>query len=78
MIPIEFPERNDHIDLPASSPVPRLPVHRSANSIVSCWALTPQELMEIQTTGVIYLTMLGTSMPSLAISGHYPFEITEN
>lgn len=78
MIPIEFPERNDHIDLPPNAPVPRVPVYRTATSIVSCWALTPQELMEIQTTGVIYLTMLGTNMPSLAISGHYPFEITEN
>lgn len=78
MKPIEFPERNDHIDLPPGAPVPRVPVHRKAGEIVSCWALTPQEIMEIQNTGVVYLTVSGSPMPNMLISGHYPFEPVQN
>lgn len=78
MQPIEFPERNDEIALPPGSELPRLPVHRTGSSTVSCWALTPQELIEIQNTGVIYLTVSGSAMPSIGLSGHYPFEVTNN
>lgn len=78
MRPIEFPERNDEIGLPPGSDIPRLPVHRTGSSIVSCWALSPQEMIEIQNTGVIYLTVQGMNMPTIGLTGNYPFEVTEN
>jgi len=36
---------------------------------VSCWRLTPEELEEVNRTGVVWLKIAGHSMPPVYVSG---------
>lgn len=41
----------------------------NGGQIISCWRLTPEELAEIRKTGVVWLSILGSAMPPVMISG---------
>ena len=73
MHPVSFPEQND--TLGGGGEVDDLPIFRDGTQIISCWALTPEELGEIIATGRIYLCVLSPSThPPIKITGEYPFE----
>lgn len=41
--------------------------------VVSCWKLTQEELEEITRTGRVWLTVIGETMPPVALDGNRPF-----
>lgn len=41
--------------------------------LVSCWELTPEDIVELQKTGRIYLSITGTGLPPVSLSALYPF-----
>lgn len=81
MVPSGFAEENDVLHPPegkTSAEVTPLSVARGVletgeNAIVSCWKPTAVELSEILNTGRVWLTVMGDTMPPVAISGFRPF-----
>ena len=74
---IPFPEQNSTLN--GGGDVSDLPVFRDGNQVISCWALTPEELSEIMTTGCVYLCVLSpTTHPPVKVTGEYPFQRVEN
>jgi len=41
--------------------------------LISCWQLSPEELIEVQKTGKVYLSITGAGMPPVCIYGISPF-----
>lgn len=37
--------------------------------LISCWRLTPEELILVQKTGVVWLSITGLNMPPVLVSG---------
>jgi hypothetical protein len=72
--PIQFAEANLVLTAPAgTSPddVGRLPVFRNGGGLVSCWRLTPAEMVEIAQTGVVWLNVAGReTQPPVFVGGH--------
>lgn len=81
MNPIKFPESNftftkpeDMTDEQCSS----LAVCKATDSegkpvIISCWQLTPEDMVKIQETGVVWLTIVGHGMPPVSVHSNSPF-----
>ncbi len=47
--------------------------------VISCWKLTQEELAEFQRTGRVWLTVMGTTMPPVALSALSPWpEVQES
>ena len=42
--------------------------------VLSCWKLTKEELEEIQRTGRVWLTVVGSTMPPVALDGICPIQ----
>lgn len=40
----------------------------------SCWQLSPEEIKEVQRTGVVWLNVCGISHPPVSILGTSPFQ----
>lgn len=51
----------------------RGPMEGGIPVVVSCWKPTKDELAEITRTGRVWLTVMGTTMPPVAVSGFSPF-----
>jgi hypothetical protein len=47
-----------------------------SRDIISCWQLTTEEIAEIARTGKVWLRVLGTGMPPIAIQASSPFQST--
>lgn len=71
--PVNFPEANDRYRGEASQGVNDLPVFRDGARSISCWSLTPEEVMEIVATGKIWMTTWGNVQPPVNLDGVYPF-----
>lgn len=71
--PTPFPESNDVFKGDPNQGVLDLPVFRDGARSISCWALTPEEVMEIVATGKIWLTVWGNAQPPVNLDGTYPF-----
>lgn len=75
---IAFPQKNFTWDPPAGSPkIQSLHVHLSERpdggvQSVSCWRLSPDEMMEVLRTGVVWLYVLGQHTP-VCVVGTSPF-----
>lgn len=82
MIPSSFDESNEVLDKPPGMTYDEcvaLSVWRGESAdgvplVVSQWRPTREELAEINRTGRVWLTVLGVTMPPVAISGDSPFE----
>lgn len=80
-VPSGFPESNVVLNKPADmgydqcSPLSVLRMQLADRQIVviSCWKLTHEELEEINRTGRVWLTVLGTTMPPVDVAGKKPF-----
>lgn len=86
----EFPEANDVLkaapgteayvrDLPIyRQPMPGQPVPAGQHPcVVCCYQFSPEELAEINRTGVIYLMHLGYTHPPVGVHGISPFQQPE-
>lgn len=83
MIPVAFDEENAVLDSPPQIADICEPlsvwVGQSQTGIplvISCWKVTLEEIIEIQRTGRIWLTVMGAGMPPVQVSGTKPFEET--
>jgi hypothetical protein len=84
--PTEFPEQNTIIKAAPGTEawVSDLPIYRQGLSftpdgqrldqcVVSCWQLSPEELAEVQRTGVVYFQAFGMTHPPVSVWGTSPF-----
>ena len=80
--PVEFPESNIKFGKPGSMTAAEcgdLPCYFNGEQIVSCWQLTPEELEEINSTGVVWIMVWGQGTPPICVIGNRPFEeVQEN
>lgn len=45
-----------------------LAVFADGQQIISAWRLTPDEIAEVQRTGVVWLSVMGTALPPVLVS----------
>lgn len=71
MKPIDFKERNFIIAENQKGVLP-LPVYYDGGGVISCWQLSPEEMAEVQRTGVIYIRNVthGQPLQPMLITGH--------
>jgi hypothetical protein len=77
----EFPEANDVLKASPGTEhyVNDLPIYRQAQTtaqlpcVVSCARLSPEELAEVNRTGVVYLQVIGHTHPPVSLHGINPF-----
>jgi len=81
MIPSSFKESNTWLDAPDGLECDPLSICRmdivmddgqKVPVVISCWKLTPDELEEVNCTGRVWLTVLGTTTQPVILSGHKP------
>jgi hypothetical protein len=46
-----------------------LPVYRDETQVISCWRLTEAEMLTIAETGVVWLRVMGHTLPPMEVSG---------
>jgi hypothetical protein len=76
MNPIPFPQANTVLRSPPGVPEERcrdLPIHRSANGVVSCWMPTRHELALLVMGNPVYLVVNAPTHPALSIVVDAPF-----
>lgn len=86
MQPIEFKEQNKVFTKPESmtdEQCQSLPVWMGKDTqgvpnIISCWEVTPQELLKINETGKIWLSVCGSGMPPVLLMAENPFVYDES
>ena len=77
----EFPEGNVTLQRPegmSEEECNPLKVHRGIDGdgfpvVISKWEMTPEEKEEFERTGVIYLTVIGQTMPPVKMEVFSPF-----
>jgi hypothetical protein len=68
------PGTEDHVnDLPIFRPTFAQVQAGQLPCVVSCATLSPEELAEVNRTGVVYLQVLGHTHPPVALYGISPF-----
>lgn len=81
--PTTFPEANAVLvgspEDRAAGTVLDLPIHRykdldGAHHVISCWALSAEELAEIARTGRVWLYSWGVTHPPISVHGQTPFQ----
>lgn len=82
---IEFPQRTrtfgkpegwkdeDCYGLPVSETYYLNSEDKRVPCLISCWEFTPEDIVEFQKTGKVYLSITGTGMPPVSIQAHSPF-----
>jgi len=75
MIPVKFPEANKLLQNEDAQPDSTLPVLDTGNTIISCWELTDDEIIELyknKRLWVLVSTAMGTHFP-ISLSAYIPF-----
>ena len=69
MKPIETKETNMVFNLDGCGDLPAVAAHdeNGVNYIISAWEITPEELEKVKETGIIYLSVVGTQIPPVAL-----------
>ena len=69
MKPIETKETNMVFTLDGCGDLPAVAAHdeNGVNYIISAWEITPEELEKVKETGIIYLSVVGTQIPPVAL-----------
>lgn len=83
MVPANFPESNHVLNRPPSMTDEQcdpLCVHVGETQdgftvITSCWKLTKEEVTLLLETGRLYLMVINTQMPPVALSVESPFNV---
>ena len=81
MIASGFDEENAVLDKPngmtveecSALSVMRAQTERGIPVVISCWKFTAEEFEEVKKTGRIWLTVIGETMPPVALDGKKPF-----
>lgn len=68
-IPEPFPGSNCTYEGDGDS-VADLDVFRNQTGLVSCWRLSPEEIEEINRTGVLFLMVSGHRLPPVFVGSH--------
>lgn len=80
MTPVPFPQVNTVFakDQPEYQPLPACVTQEGV--VVSCWELTPEEIEEIQRTGVLWVKQLpfGSPLQPLLPQAESPFDASPN
>lgn len=75
MKPIVFPEANGMLEGWTEPPVADLATLTLEDRVISCWRIeTPEELAEVNRTGLVWLQCLGHTHPPIAVHGDSPFQ----
>lgn len=80
MKPIETPETNAVFKLEGCGDLPAAKAHdpESGQSyVISAWEISPEELKILNETGILYLSIMGNSVPPVALSVENPIEPIE-
>lgn len=83
-VPCSFDESDEVLDKPPDmsvdecSPLSILRVSNGSDvpTVISCFKLTAEELIEVNRTGRVWLGVYGFTMPPAYISGVKPFRLT--
>ena len=69
MKPIETKDTNVVFTLEGCGDLPAVAAHdeNGTNYIISAWEITPEELEKVKETGIIYLSVVGTQIPPVAL-----------
>ena len=76
MKPIETAETNTTFVAEGCGDLPAVKAHdeNGVNYIISAWEITPVELKKIQETGIIYLSVVGETIPPVFLTAFNPVE----
>lgn len=88
MQPISFPQQNHVLGKPEDmtddecSPLPTHHYNQPIEgklypAIISCWKLSPEELEEVQRTGVVWVSILGKTLAPFIVFTQNPFASEE-
>lgn len=74
MKPIETKETNVVFTLKGCGDLPAVAAHDEdgVNYVITAWEISPEELDRIRETGVIWLSVVGTQVPPLALLADNP------
>ena len=69
MKPIETKYTNVVFTLEGCGDLPAVAAHdeNGMNYIITAWEITPEELEKVKETGIIYLSVVGTQIPPVAL-----------
>ena len=69
MRPIETKDTNVVFTLEGCGDLPAVAAHdeNGMNYIITAWEITPEELQKVKETGIIYLSVVGTQIPPVAL-----------
>jgi len=77
MFPVPFPEQNRTLRPPRNmteEECSSLDVYSNGEQCISCWKLTPEEMMEVLQTGVVWVQIFsGDTQPPILIGVSRPF-----
>ena len=80
MTPVDFPQRNIRFadNQPEYMPLPACFI-ADQGMVISCWKLSPEEIAEIQRTGVLWIKQLsfGHPLQPLLPQAETPFEVEQ-
>lgn len=78
---VSFPEQNITVGIGDCDPAKVVPMpawvgedQRGDSMSVSCWKLTPEELVEVQRTGVVWQGIMGKGIPPSYVAAFSPFQ----
>lgn len=77
MFAVDFPERNKILLKPdgvSDAECSSLYAYDTGEAFVSCWKLTPEEVLEIARTGTVWLWVLGQRHPPVTLEVANPFQ----
>ena len=79
MKPIETPDTNVVFKLEGCGDLPACAAHdeNGVNYVITAWEMTPEELKEINETGIVYLSIVGTSVPPVLLSSGCPILVND-
>ena len=74
MKPIETKDTNVIYTLDGCGDLPAIAAHdaNGLNYVITAWEITPEELEKAKETGIIYLSIVGTQVPPVALTVDYP------
>ena len=77
--PIETIDTNVVFTLKGYGDLPAVAAHdeNGTNYIITAWEIAPEELKEMNESGVVYLSIVGTQMPPVCLSPAYPIILTD-
>lgn len=76
MKPIKTADTNTTFVAEGCGDLPAVKAHdeNGVNYIISAWEISPEELKKLQETGIIYLSVIGQTLPPVFLTADNPVE----